>query len=201
MDSTSTRSKQAVISSPYVRRENKKRAMSILPALIRRPVEPRNLPSATTETAMEAITQRGILNVNSIERAGAVSSSRKAQWAGRLMSGLAILFLAFDTLGKVLGLAPVIQGTTELGYAESAVFTLGLIELVCVVLYVIPRTSVLGAILLTGWFGGAIATHLRLGSPLFSHTLFPIYVALLVWGGLSLSSERVRALLSLRVRR
>jgi len=149
---------------------------------------------------MEALMQRGPINVNSVEGAGTVTGSRKALWTGRLMSGLAILFLAFDTLGKVLELAPVIQGTTELGYAASVVLPLGIIELVCVVLYAIPRTSVLGAILLTGWFGGAIATHVHAGSPLFSHTLSPLYVAVLVWGGLSLRNRRVRALVSMRVR-
>ena len=149
---------------------------------------------------MEALSQRGILDVNAVPRAQAVTGSRKAQWAGRLMSGLAILFLAFDALGKVLGLPPFIQGTTELGYAVSAVFGLGLVQSLCVALYGVPRTSVLGAILLTGWFGGAIATHVRVGSPLFSHTLFPVYVALLVWGGLYLRNARLRALLSMRVR-
>jgi hypothetical protein len=149
---------------------------------------------------MEALSQRGILDVNSSPGAQAATGSRKAQWAGRLMSGLAILFMAFDSLGKVLGLAPFIQGTTEMGYAASAVLVLGIVELACLVFYVIPRTSVLGAILMTGWFGGAIATHMRIGSPLFSHTLFPIYVAILVWGGLFLRNERLRALLSLRVR-
>ncbi|WP_224240196.1 DoxX family protein [Hyalangium gracile] len=149
---------------------------------------------------MEALSQRDLLDVNSLPGAGAVTGSRKARWTGRLMSGLAILFLAFDSLGKVLQLAPFVQGTTELGFSAGAVFWLGLIQLACVVLYVLPRTGGLGAILLTGWFGGAIATHVRMGSPLFSHTLFPLYVAVLVWGGLYLRSHQVRALLSPRVR-
>jgi DoxX-like family len=150
---------------------------------------------------MEALSQRGILDVNSSPVARTVTRSRKVLWTGRLMSGLAILFMAVDSVGKVLELAPVIQGSTELGYAASAVFGLGLIELACVVLYVIPRTSVLGAILMTGWFGGAIATHLRLGHPLFSHTLFPIYVAVLVWGGLFLRNGSLRTVLFPRVRK
>lgn len=129
-----------------------------------------------------------------------MTGSRKALWAGRLMSGLAILFLAFDALGKVLRLAPVIQGSIELGYPASTVFGLGIVVLVCLVLYVIPRTSVLGAILLTGWFGGAVASQVRVGNPLFSHILSPIYVAVLVWGGLFLRDGRVRALISPRVR-
>jgi hypothetical protein len=149
---------------------------------------------------MEAMTQRGILDVNSIPAAGTVRGSRKARWAGRLMSGLAILLLTFDALGKVLQLEPVMKGSTEMGFPASSVFWLGLVLLACVVLYTIPRTAVLGAILLTGWFGGAIATHVRAGNPLFSHTLFPIYVAVVVWGGLCLRSGRVRALFSMRVR-
>lgn len=149
---------------------------------------------------MQTLSQRDLLDVNSLPGTGAVTGSRKALWAGRVMSGLALLFLAFDTLGKVLQLAPFVQGTTELGFAASAVLWLGLIQLACVVLYALPRTAVLGAILLTGWFGGAIATHVRLGNPLFSHTLFPIYVAVLVWGGLCLRSGRVRDFLLMRVR-
>lgn len=148
---------------------------------------------------MEALSQRGILDVNSLPVARTVNGSRKALWTGRVLSGLAIFFMAFDSVGKVLALPPFIQGTTELGFAASAVTGLGLVELACVVLYVIPRTSVLGAILMTGWFGGAIATHLRLGSPLFSHTLFPVYVAVLVWGGLFLRNTRLRSVLFPRV--
>lgn len=149
---------------------------------------------------MEAITQRGILDVNSIPAVGVVRGSRKARWAGRVMSGLAILLLTFDALGKVFQLEPVMKGSTELGYPASSIFPLGLVLLGCVVLYAIPRTAALGAILLTGWFGGAIATNVRAGNPLFSHTLFPIYVAAVVWGGLYLRSGRVRALFSMRVR-
>lgn len=149
---------------------------------------------------MEAIAQRGILNANSIPAAGAVRGSRKARWAGRLMSGLAILFLTFDALAKVFQLDAVMKGAAELGYPASSMFWLGLVLLGCVALYAFPRTAALGAVLLTGWFGGAIATHVRVGNPLFSHTLFPIYVAVLVWGGLYLRSGRVRALFSMRVR-
>jgi hypothetical protein len=91
-----------------------------------------------------------------------------------------------------------IQGTTELGYPASVVFGIGLVELVCLALYVIPQTSVLGAIVFTGYLGGAIATHVRIGSPLFSHVLFPIYVAVLIWGGLYAREGRVRALIPIR---
>jgi len=116
-------------------------------------------------------------------------------WLGRVLSGLAVLFLAFDAGIKLTRLPMAIQGTTDLGYPASVVLPLGLIQLVCLVIYLIPRTSVLGAILWTGYLGGAIATHVRLGNPLFTHQLFPIYVAALLWGGLYLRDPRVRALL------
>jgi hypothetical protein len=121
--------------------------------------------------------------------------SKRGLWAGRIISGLAVLFLLFDSLIKVLKLAPAVEGTTALGYPATAVRGIGIIELVCLLFYVIPRTSVLGAILLTGYLGGAIATHVRVGSPLLTHTLFPIYVALLIWGGLFLRDDRLRALI------
>jgi len=91
--------------------------------------------------------------------------------------------------------AAVIDGFTKLGFPVSVAVPLGIIELVCVVLYVIPRTSVFGAILLTGYLGGAIASQVRIGSPMLSTTLFPIYVALFLWGGLYFRDERVRSLI------
>jgi hypothetical protein len=121
--------------------------------------------------------------------------SDKAVWAGRVLSGLAVLFLAFDAGMKLLQLPEALDGTTQLGYPASVVFPLGLIQVVCLIVYLVPRTSVLGAILWTGYLGGAIATHVRLGNPLFTHQLFPIYVAALLWGGLYLRDRRVRALL------
>ena len=147
---------------------------------------------------MEVIAERG----KSIEATDARSAaaSGKRLWAGRIMSGLAILFLAFDAVAKLLRLPPVLEGTAKLGYPVSVVFGLGTVLLVCVILYAIPRTSILGAILLTGYLGGAIATHVRVSDPLFSHTLFPIYVAILTWGGLYLRDDRLRALIPLRAR-
>jgi hypothetical protein len=90
------------------------------------------------------------------------------------------------------------EAFVKLGYPTSLAVPIGIVLLVCVVIYVIPRTSVLGAILLTGYLGGAIATHVRVGDPLFSHVLFPTYVALLLWGGLYLREDRLRALIPLR---
>jgi hypothetical protein len=116
-------------------------------------------------------------------------------WTGRVLSGLAILFLAMDTAMKLLLTAPAVETTGQLGYPAGSVLVIGLIELACLAVYAFPRTARIGAVLLTGYLGGAIATHLRVGSPLLSHTLFPIYVAALVWGGLYLRDRRVRALL------
>jgi len=122
--------------------------------------------------------------------------SRKAIWTGRILSGLAALFLAFDAAVKVLALPPAVEGTTQLGYPASTLLTIGILQLVCLVVYLIPRTALVGAVLWTGYLGGAIATHVRVGSPLFTHTLFPIYVAVLLWAGLWLRDRRVGALLA-----
>jgi hypothetical protein len=116
-------------------------------------------------------------------------------WTGRILSGLAIAFLALDTAMKLLQVAPAVETTAQLGYPASSVLVIGLIELACLAAYAFPRTARIGAVLLTGYLGGAIATHLRVGSPLLSHTLFPIYLAAMVWGGLYLRDRRVRQLL------
>jgi hypothetical protein len=124
------------------------------------------------------------------------SAFASAPLIGRILSGIVIVFLLVDTLGKLIRVAPVIEGTLQLGYPESAVVPIGLLLLAGVVLYAIPRTSVLGAIYLTGFLGGAVATHYRVGSPLFTHVLFAVYVALFVWGGLALRNPRLLALLT-----
>jgi hypothetical protein len=116
-------------------------------------------------------------------------------WTGRTLSGIAIAFLFVDALGKLLEVAPVMKGTVALGYPESAVFPLGVLLMIGVVLYAIPRTSLIGAIYVTGFLGGALATHFRVGSPLFTHILFSIYVAAFVWGGLALRNPRLMALI------
>lgn len=125
----------------------------------------------------------------------ATRTSTRTLWAGRIITGLAVLFLIFDMGMKFLAVPQAVQGTTDLGWPPHHLLTLGLIQLACLVIYLIPRTAPLGAVLWTGYFGGAIATHLRLDNPLFSHILFPIYIAALVWGGLYLRDPRVRALL------
>jgi hypothetical protein len=123
------------------------------------------------------------------------TSSRKSLWAGRIMGGLAVAFLAMDAAMKLLRLPVAVEGTTQLGYPAGVVFPLGILQLVCLALYLWPRTAVLGAVLWTGYLGGAIATHVRIGNPLFSHVLFPVYVAALLWGSLWLRNPRVRAVL------
>ncbi len=121
--------------------------------------------------------------------------SRKAIWTGRVLSGVAVLFLAFDAVVKLLRLPAAVEGTTRLGYAASVLLALGVLQAVCLVLYLVPRTSVLGAILWTGYLGGAVATHVRVGDPLFSHALFPVYIGVLLWAGLWLRDIRLRALI------
>lgn len=120
--------------------------------------------------------------------------SARALWAGRVLSGLAILFLIFDGMIKLPPLDIVTGTMKELGYPTTDSFArfLGAVTLACTALYAWPRTALLGAVLLTGLFGGAIATHLRIDNPLFSHTLFGIYFGITVWGGLWLRDERVR---------
>ena len=128
----------------------------------------------------------------------ASSISTKRLWTGRVLSALAAIFLLFDGIIHILKITPVVEAFAQLGYPVGTSRALGVIEIICVILYLIPRTSVLGAILLTGYLGGAIATQVRVGAPLISTTLFPIYVALFVWGGLYLRDEAVSALIPLR---
>jgi hypothetical protein len=124
--------------------------------------------------------------------------SNKAQWAGRIISGLVVLFLLVDGAMKLVPLDIVVETSRELGIPLGLERTLGVLLLIGVLLYAWPRTSVLGAILLTGYLGGAIYVHVRAGSPLFSHTLFGVYLGLLIWGGLYLRDGMVRALIPLR---
>ncbi len=119
-------------------------------------------------------------------------------WTGRVLSALAVLFMLFDTIGHLLRVQPVVDAFARLGYPLSVSVGLGIVELFCTIVYVFPPTSILGAILLTGYLGGAIAAQVRIGSPLLSTTLFPIYIAVLIWGGLWLRDERFRALVPLR---
>lgn len=124
----------------------------------------------------------------------AVPASNKKLWAGRILSSLAVLFLLFDGVVKMMRIDAVVESMAHLGYPVNLAFGLGILQLALVALYLIPRTSVVGAILWTGYLGGAISTHLRVGDPFFTHTVFPIYIAALIWGGLYLRDDRVRSL-------
>jgi hypothetical protein len=124
----------------------------------------------------------------------AVPVSATSIWAGRIISAFAVLFLLFSGVIKVLQLAPAIESTVQLGYPAHLVFGIGLLELACVAVYALPRTARIGAVLLTGYLGGAVATHVRAESGLFP-IVFPIVIAALLWGGLFLRDRRLRALL------
>jgi hypothetical protein len=114
------------------------------------------------------------------------------------MTGIVVPFLIFDGVIKVIAIKPVTDGMPQLGWPAELAVPLGIILLSSLTLYIIPRTAVLGAILLTGYLGGAVATHVRVGDPLFSHELFPVYVGALLWGALYLRDARVRALIPFR---
>lgn len=123
--------------------------------------------------------------------------SRRARIVGWTLSGLLIAFLLFDGLIKPPPLQPVLNTMPALGWPVGAARLLGVLTLACTALYAWPRTAALGAILLTAYLGGAVATHVRIGSPLFSHILFGVYLGLFAWGGLWLRDPRLRALIPL----
>jgi hypothetical protein len=120
------------------------------------------------------------------------------RWTGWALTGLFVLFMLFDVAVKWLRLPIVDEAMLQLGYSPRMGFWIGVLETVLLVLYVVPRTSVLGAILFMGVFGGAIASHLRVGDPLFSHDLFGLYLGAVMWGGLWLRDPALRAVFPLR---
>ena len=124
--------------------------------------------------------------------------SNKILWTSRAMRALVVLFLLMDTAIHLAQPAPVVQAMHQLGFAPGAAANLGMLELVLTVLYVIPRTSILGALLLTGYLGGAVAAHMRVGNPVFEAYIFPTLVGALLWGGLLLVDSRLRAIASTR---
>ena len=126
--------------------------------------------------------------------------SKPARWLGRILSGLVIVFLLLDGAIKLVPWPVVTETMDKMGYgsSENLARSLGIITVVCTVLYSIPPTSILGAILLTGYLGGAMASHMRIGSPLFSHTLFGFYLGLMVWGGLWLRDRSLQSLIPFR---
>jgi len=123
------------------------------------------------------------------------TTSNKMRWAGRVVTAVPVLFLIFDSVIKLMNIQPVQDSFRQLGYPLSIAVGIGALELALLALYLIPRTAIFGAILWTGYLGGAVATHVRVESPLFSHILFPLYVGLLLWLGLFLRDIRVRALI------
>ena len=122
----------------------------------------------------------------------------KRPWPGYIISGLPVLFLLLDAVGKLVKPEAVITATVGLGYNESVIIPLGIILLICTILYAAPKTSVLGAILLTGYLGGAVATHVRVASPLLTHVLFPVYLGILLWLGLYLRYPILRKLVPIK---
>ena len=125
----------------------------------------------------------------------ATGISKGSLWTGRIVTALVFLFMLFDGGIKVLRMAPAVEGTARLGYPTSLVLPIGVVALVCTLLYAIPRTSILGAVLLTGYLGGATATQVRVQDPWF---FFPVAIGVMVWAGPFLMDERLRALIPLR---
>ena len=130
--------------------------------------------------------------------ASITDSTRTQRRTAYVLTTLAAVFLLLDTVMELLRLAPAVEGTTALGYPVHTVAVIGAIELVCLALYLVPQTAVFGAVVMTGYLGGAVATHVRIGNPLLTHTHFPIYVAAMIWGGLYLREPRLRELMPFR---
>jgi hypothetical protein len=151
----------------------------------------------TTLTANQHISSE----ISSFNARGAnlsAAPSKAQRITGRVLTGLVSAFLIVDAVVKLVMLQPVVEGSAKLGYPVHTMYGIGVALLVSTVLYLIPRTALLGAVLLTGYMGGAIATHVRVEDPLFSHTLFPTYLAAMFWGGLFLRDARLRAFLPWR---
>jgi hypothetical protein len=125
----------------------------------------------------------------------ATSSSNAKVWTGRTMGGLVILFMLMDSIFKFIVTEEVVKGTTDLGFQVHHLPIMGTLGLIATLLYIFPRTEFLGALLLTAYWGGAIATHVRMDNPLFTHILFPVYLGILAWGALWIKSERLRNLI------
>jgi hypothetical protein len=141
----------------------------------------------------------GGIDMSSLQQPNtSVEAISKGQlWTGRVLAGIAVLFLVMDTVFKLVASQMAAEATAQLGYPPHLIPIIGGIETILLVLYLIPRTSVFGALLWTGYLGGAVATHFRIGNPLFTHQLFPIYIATLLWLGLWLRDRRLRAVLPL----
>ncbi len=153
-----------------------------------------------TSTTAEAIPRGSPQEARSMPmRSGAATTSTKRIWAGRIVGGLPVLFLLVDGGMKLFKPAVVVEATLKLGYPESAIIGIGLVLLASTFLYLVPRTAVLGAVLLTGYLGGAVATHVRVGGPVFD-IAFPVIFGALLWGSLWLRVPRLHELLPVRVK-
>jgi hypothetical protein len=130
---------------------------------------------------------------------GPVATTGKLSlWTGRMLSGLFVAFMVFDVAIKLVGMKMVDVTMTQLGYDPALSRPIGIIEAICVIIYVIPATAVLGAVLMMGVLGGAVATHIRVGDPMVSHVLFGVYLGLFMWGGIYLRDPRLRAIFPVR---
>ena len=125
----------------------------------------------------------------------AVPVPKASLWTGRIMSAIPVLLMLFSGIMKLLKPAPVLQGLAKFGYPESLIVVLGIVEILCVLVYLIPRTSILGAILMTGYLGGATATNVRVGDP---SSVITVLLGVFVWGGLYLRDVQLRALIPFR---
>jgi hypothetical protein len=141
---------------------------------------------------MSSVTQSPAINQSTATDA---PTSKKMLWTGRVISAIPILLMIFSAVMKLIKAAPVVQGMPRYGYPESQIVTIGVLELLSCIVYVIPDTAVLGAILMTGYLGGATATNFRVGDPSYVMT---VILGVFVWGGLFFRDARVRALLPLR---
>jgi len=126
------------------------------------------------------------------------SNSKVLFWLGWGLSGLTVLFMLFDGIAKLAMEQHVVEATTKIGYPVDAIRPLGIVLLACTVLYALPRTAILGAILLTGYLGGAVASKVRIEDPFFSSILFGVYFGIIAWGGLYLRDDRLRTLIPVR---
>jgi DoxX-like protein len=136
-----------------------------------------------------------ILRNHSALKLGDAATSTPALWTGRVLFALAVLYLAFDSVVKVIQPDFVMKGMTQLGFGAGQIFALGVICIAALVLYVIPRTAPFGALVWTGYLGGAVETNLRMHQPMFSATLTPVYLAIIMWAALYLRDTRVRNVL------
>jgi hypothetical protein len=124
------------------------------------------------------------------------SNSRGLVWTGRVLSGIVVLFLAVDIAMKILQPPVVLENSANVGFGSGTILGLGILQCILLALYLVPRTAILGAVLWTGYLGGAVATHVRLHDPWLSHTLFPVYVGVFLWAGLWPRDRRARLLIS-----